>query len=71
MMHPTQIPIYVEADSKNELIEKMAIINSKSGAWHNFFSIYKEGKKHVAWYYGDVEEMVKRKVNGTTNNNRR
>ena len=68
MMQPNQIPLFVEADTKQELVSKMAKINSV-GIWHNFFSIQEDSKgKWVAWYYEDIQKMIKKNINDSSIN---
>lgn len=68
MMTPSQVPFYVEAPSKDALIQAMIAINAGK-AFHNFFDIQKDGANWVAWYYVDTGELAKRKINGATSNN--
>lgn len=70
MPHPKQIPLYVEAPTKDQLIEEMIKINS-NGVWHDFFDIQKDGRKWVAWFQAEVKEVIERRLDAKTTNDRR
>ena len=61
MMKMTEIPIFVEAPTKQELVQRMFEINQKSGQWNNFFDIQKDGNKWIAWYYFDLNPLTRAK----------
>lgn len=52
------IPLFVEANTKEDLVNKMLKINIKANSYHRFFDIQKDGKKWVGWYYTHVEIKV-------------
>ncbi len=62
MEKPTLIPNYIEAKSKDELMEKILMINLSVSTYHRFFDIQREGKKWVAWYYKDVEQDIRGRI---------
>lgn len=48
------IPVYIDADSKDELIKKMLSNNLINQKVYNYQTPVKEGRKWVVWYYADV-----------------
>lgn len=52
-----QIPVYIEANSKDDLVRKFLETNAKTGCYNQFFDIQKDGKKWVAWYYQDIKYL--------------
>ena len=51
----TYIPVYLEADSKDELMRKMFLNNQLNGTKHNYMQPVLEGEKWVVWFYSDIE----------------
>lgn len=49
-----EIPVYIEANTKDELVKKMLEINKTTNTWHKFFDIQKDNNKWVAWFYQDI-----------------
>ena len=49
------IPIYIEAKSKDELVEKMLVNNHANSRKFNYMSPMREGKIWVVWFYADIE----------------
>ena len=45
------IPLFLEANSKRELVEKMLRNNASKGREFSYYSPLKDGKKWVVWYY--------------------
>jgi hypothetical protein len=52
--NPAVIPLYLEADSKELLIEMMYLNNTINGRAFNYMPPIKEGKRWVVWFYADV-----------------
>ncbi len=48
------LPRYLEADTKDELIRLMLLNNVKNKKHFKYFNIQKEDKKWIAWYYTRV-----------------
>lgn len=48
------IPVYLEASSKRELIEKMLKNNMLNGKVYNYQTPVKEGRNWVVWFFADV-----------------
>ena len=49
----TIVPVFIEAKSPEALIEKMMTNNHINGKAYNYFQVMKDGKRWLAWYYGD------------------
>jgi hypothetical protein len=60
--NPAIIPIYLEASSKEQLIELMYVNNSQNGKAFNYFQPFKDGKKWVVWFYADINTYRKVEV---------
>lgn len=54
MDHPNNIPMSVEAETRNDLLKKCLEINIRSGTYHNFFDFQKDGKKWVCFFYDNI-----------------
>ena len=57
MSTPQLIPNFLQASSKKGLVELMILNNAKKGAYHNYFSIVKDGASWVAWYYEEFKNF--------------
>ena len=55
----TQIPNYLEASSRKELVLECLKNNTRLNQYVHYFDFYesKDGK-HVCWYYEDVTDAV-------------
>jgi hypothetical protein len=51
------IPNYVKAKTEDGLRKKMLEVNLKKGAFHKFFSVYFDGKNHIAWFVEEKNSM--------------
>lgn len=60
MMRMTQVPVFLEANSKEDLVKKMLQANHKSSQWNNYFDIQKVDGKWIAWYFFDINPMSRR-----------
>ena len=54
----TLIPVFLEANSKKELVKKMLRNNLTKGFHFKYFSPLKDGKKWVVWYYKDIKDEI-------------
>ena len=63
-MQSNEIKIYLEAKSKDELIEKMLLNNRRHGVGFKYDSPIKEGKLWVVWFTANIAEYS-RKDDGT------
>ena len=50
----SNIPVYISAKSKDELIEKMLKTNLINAKGYNYMAPQREGNSWVVWYYADV-----------------
>ncbi len=50
------IPVYLEAKNKDDLVKKMLSNNMLNGKIYNYQTPYKDGKKWVVWYYAEVNK---------------
>jgi len=50
----TYVPVFVEADSKENLIQAFLKINLEMRRENRYFDIQKDGNKWVAWYYRNL-----------------
>lgn len=67
-MKITEIPIYLEAKTKNELINEMLKNNQKNNKHYQYKTPMKDGDKWVVWYYEDAAKLVRKKLNGNGTN---
>lgn len=58
-MIETKILLYIEASSKDKLVEKMVQNNLANRCQFNYFNPQKDGKKWVVWFKGDLNTYVK------------
>lgn len=61
--NPSLVMVYLEANSKEELIKKQFLNNNLNGMSFNYAPPMKDGKKWVVWYYADIFK-VKRLEDG-------
>lgn len=47
--------MFVEADSKEDLVRAFVQINIQTKRENRFFDIQKDGRKWIAWYYIKVK----------------
>lgn len=69
MAKSTMVPIYLEANSKDELVKKMFETNQKMGTWYDYRYIQKDGRKWVCWYNApiSIKSFTKEKVEENAN----
>lgn len=53
-----RIPVFIEADSKEEIAKKMAMLNFSLQRMHEIIQIDKESDKYVCWFYTDVSNPM-------------
>lgn len=58
MAKATEIPLYLEAKTKNELIKKMLENNYKFNSHFMYSTPVKEGNKYITWFYADVAKTM-------------
>ena len=56
-------PNFIEDDTAEGLRTKMAEVSLKRGGTVNFFSVYYENKKHIAWYHDKPENILAERYN--------
>lgn len=56
------MPLFIEANDKRALITKMMENNMKDKIDYKYFQVMKDGKKWVAWYYGDGNKILKQSI---------
>lgn len=63
------VPLYLEAVSKKELIKKMIQLNGDLRTEFKYFDIQKDGKMWIAWFLADgarhvnlIKEFLKEEV---------
>ena len=66
-----KVPLFVKANSRQNLIRAMVVNNQKHGVAFNYFQITKEGKDYVAWYLGDALKEFKDEVNDSLSSENR
>jgi hypothetical protein len=54
----TLIPVYIEASSKQNLIQLMLYTNRVNSRSFNYQTPMKEGKKWVVWFFADLESTT-------------
>jgi hypothetical protein len=54
VFNPAIIPLFLEASTKEKLVELMYHNNAINGKMYNYMSPFKDGKKWVVWYYSDI-----------------
>ncbi|NQX99772.1 MAG: hypothetical protein HRT70_01315 [Flavobacteriaceae bacterium] len=50
------VPIYLESDSKDELVRLMVINNQLNGQKFNYMSPMLENNMWVVWFFADIKE---------------
>ena len=58
------IPVFIDSESKEELIKKMFLTNQLNGKKYNYMQPMKEGNSWVVWFYADIENY--KTVDGLT-----
>jgi hypothetical protein len=53
------IPIYLEAQKKDELMQLMYANNAINGRAFNYMNPIRDGKKWVVWFYADIDNYKK------------
>lgn len=53
--NPNLIPIFLEADTKEDLMALMFASNAVNGKMFNYMAPVKDGKKWVVWFYADFQ----------------
>jgi len=56
------MPLFIEAPDKRQLVAKMMENNMRDKIDYKYFSVMKDGKKWVAWYYGDGNRLLKQTI---------
>jgi hypothetical protein len=56
------IPIYLEASTKEELMGLMWANNAINSRAYNYMNPFKDGKKWVVWFYADINNWKKPNV---------
>ncbi len=59
---PTEIKVFIEAKSKEALVQAMLENNLKFGKKFIYDPIVKDGSKWVAWYEHDFEQEILKRV---------
>ena len=54
MISIVDVPVYLEAKSKDLLIELMIETNRDTGVRNRYFDFMKDGDKYICWYYRDL-----------------
>jgi hypothetical protein len=62
VFNPAIIPMFLEATTKEKLVELMYLNNIENAKQYNYMSPLKDGKMWVVWYYCDINNDVKPKV---------
>lgn len=57
MAQVNAIPLYIEANNKEDLIKKMLDNNREHSSHFKYFDIQKDGKKWVVWFYAIVNPL--------------
>lgn len=57
MARLTEIPVYLEAKDKNELIQLMLDNNVKFNSHFIYSTPVKDGKKWITWFYADLAKV--------------
>lgn len=52
------LPNYIASESLDGLRGLMAQVSVKRNGTVNFFSVYHDGKNHVAWYHDTPENIM-------------
>ena len=52
------IPLFLEAESKEELIKNMLLNNKVNAKKFNYMQPVLEGKVWVVWFYADIENYT-------------
>ena len=55
MARPTQFPVFIQADTKEDLMREMLKNNLKHNTYFPYRDIQKDGKTWIAWFEADVE----------------
>lgn len=61
-MNVFHVPLFVEAETKQELVQEMIRNNAKDRVTYKYFSIVFDGKTWSGWYYGDATLLVKQSL---------
>ena len=56
------ISFFIEAKTPAALFQRMLENNLKNSTNFTYFSIYSDGKKHIAWYYLRQEDILREKA---------
>ena len=56
--NPNIVNIYIEADTKVELIELQLINNALNGKAYNYQTPMKDGDTWVAWFFADPTQTI-------------
>ena len=59
LYNPYLINCYIEASTKDKLIELQLLNNEVNGKQFNYQTPYKDGKKYVVWFFADISRLVK------------
>lgn len=62
MMQPSDVSVFLKADTEDELIIKMAQNNHKRGAWFPYEKQQKNDGTWLAWYYIDITKERMKEV---------
>jgi hypothetical protein len=54
------LPNYLASQSLDGLRGLMAELSIKKGGTVTFFSVYHDGKQHIAWYHEEAQVMLAR-----------
>lgn len=61
MEKSTYIQVYLEAQSKDELIKKMIANNAKHGCYFKYSTPKKYDGVYETWYYIDIRKIMPRR----------
>ena len=67
MNHPNDIPMTLEANTREELLKKCLDLNMRTSSYHNFFDFQKDEGKWVCFFYENVSKLriIREAINHT------
>lgn len=61
-MNIFHVPLFVRAETPEELVQAMCQLNADNSITYKYFSMYFDGKNHIGWYHGDATLLIKRRL---------
>jgi len=58
-MKITMIKIFMEADTKEEMVMKQLVNNTERNTWFDYSTPIKEDNKYITWYFDDIEKVMR------------